>query len=90
MSWQWDFFLSTILQAAHAKDEMSKGKDNAVISKDNRHLKREEKSKRCNKNLRRKISLQLSGIHGMSPFPVASVVLWIKEMCLHRALPVIR
>lgn len=42
MSWQWDFFVSTILQAAHAKDEMPKGKDNAGISKDNGHLKREE------------------------------------------------
>lgn len=69
---------------------MSKGEGNAVISKDNRHLKREEKSKRCNNTLRRKISLQVSGIHGMSPFPMVSVVLGIKEMCLHRALPVIR
>lgn len=75
MSWQWDFFLSTILQAAQAKDEMSKGKDNAVISKDNRHLKIEEKSKRCINTLRRKISLQVSGIHEMSLFPMVSVVL---------------
>lgn len=29
------------MQTAHAKDEMSKRKDNAVISKDNGHLKRE-------------------------------------------------
>lgn len=38
---QRDFFISTIMQTAHAKDEMSKPKDNAVISKDNGHLKRE-------------------------------------------------
>lgn len=30
------------MQTARAKDEMSKCKDNAVISEDNGHLKREE------------------------------------------------